>query len=266
MTTVDATLLQPMKFGGSSKGCQTKWFDGQFWYKVDELGYEGFAEVVASRIASILNVNLPVCDYTLCNIKLPTRISTGSKSSSFLYCNCKETTVKRLLQKEYGANWANDEFPRLDINTRLFLVVQLLQSINPELVDQLSCLFQFDALIKNGDRHLNNIVLRIFDDGHTDIMLFDNGDSCTVDITYDYPASMTVEECVAVNSAKPLFTTFDKQCEMISAYSQFKLKAISNSLYLSDIKDSVPLWFYDRVCGFLKHQFLTTFGIELLIS
>lgn len=266
MITVNIRDSEIVKSGGSSKGGQTKWSDGQCWYKVDEVGYEGFAEVVATRLASILNINMPVCGYTLCAIEMPTRVATGCKSASFLYCNCKETTVKRLLQKEYGVNWVNDEFPRLDIETRLFLIVQLLQSINPALVDQLSCLFQFDALVKNGDRHLNNILLRHFDDGHTDIVLFDNGDSCTADLTYDYPKDMSLENCLLVNNAKPFFTTFERQCSLMALYSPFKLKAISNSLYLSDLKNSVPLWFYDRVCGFLKHQFLTTFGKELIIS
>lgn len=45
----------------SSKGNQLKWYDGEYWYKADYTGYEGFSEYVISHLlqkSSLDDVNM----------------------------------------------------------------------------------------------------------------------------------------------------------------------------------------------------------------
>ena len=264
MITFDARNREPCKVGGSSKGCQLKFFDGSMWFKVDSVGYEGFAEVVASRLATLLNVNMPVVSYSLCTISLPTGESLGCCSKSFVGSVLSETTAKRMLQQAYGNHWVSHVYDKMSPKDKLDILCSLLKEIDCRLVDQLACMFQFDALIRNLDRHLNNIVLRVCP-VYSDIILFDNGDSCTADITYDYPKESTLDDCLKVTYAKPLSISFEQQCALMSDYSSFKLKALNNRIELSDLKEYVPDWFYTRVCAFLKYQFKNVLNCDLII-
>lgn len=48
----------PMNTGHfSSKGNQFKWFEDDFWYKADYLGYEALSEFLISRLLQKSNVN-----------------------------------------------------------------------------------------------------------------------------------------------------------------------------------------------------------------
>lgn len=244
--TIKLTPKRAIVSATGSKGCQPKWFENNIWYKADSVGYESFAEVVASRVAHILNINMPIVDYSLCYVSLPAETKRGCFCKSFLSGDAIEVTAQHKLESIYGKSIVDKLTPEDTITAII--------GFNMHLRDQLSCLFQFDRLLKNGDRHLSNIAIRMNNDSE-DIILFDNGDSCTADITYEFTQDMSLSECLAHQTSKPFLWSFDKNCELIKNYSSFELKALSDTLLISDLQEYVPAWFYTRVSQILTHQF-----------
>lgn len=235
----------------SSKGSQAKWNVGNKWYKQDSVGFESAGEVISSRIAHLLNVCTPIVDYSPCYLKLPTGVFLGCESDSFLSPGDLETSGQRILEKNMGITLANKL-----LHTQQ---VHYLITLYPCLADHLSCVFQFDRLVRNLDRHMHNIVVRNL----KEIVLFDNGDSCTADITYDYPEGITHQEILAVDTAKPLMKSFDASCEFIREFSSFQLEAIDNKLLISDLYTIYPEWFIKRVMWLLAYQFQKYLGVDL---
>lgn len=250
--TIKVNSKQRVTSATSSKGCQPKWLIDNIWYKADSVGFESFAEVASSRIAHMLNMNIPIVDYELCYISLPTETKLGCSSKSFLQSDDIEITAQRKLEALLGRTVCD----YLSAEDK----VKCLISYRSQLADELSCLFQFDRLIKNGDRHFHNIVFK-----NNELVLFDNGDGCTSDITYDYQAGKSVEECLDVSSAKPFLRSFDETCEIMTKYSSFKLEALTDTIILSDLKDYVPDWFYSRVVSVLKYQFKKYLNVNLVV-
>lgn len=42
--------------GTSSKGNQEKWLEDEYWYKLDQFGYEALAEVMTSKLLEFSNI------------------------------------------------------------------------------------------------------------------------------------------------------------------------------------------------------------------
>lgn len=237
----------------SSKGSQAKWLLSGCWYKQDLVGFESAGEVLSSRVAHLLNINMPVIDYNPCFIELPTGTFLGCESKSFLAEGDTETTAQRILEADLGYHLARVVSPMEQLH--------LLLNRHAWLADQLACLLQFDRIIKNHDRHLHNIVIRNL----SEIILFDNGDSCTSDITYDYPINATQQEILNVTFSKPLMKSFDASCEAIGRFSSFRLEAKSRELMVSDLYGVYPDWFLRRATWLLKHQFMEYLETDLQI-
>lgn len=247
--------IDVVKKGGSSKGLQRKWKVDNKWLKPNEVGYESFGEVVASRVASCLNMCIPVIQYFPCRIKTVNNRYYGCYSQSYLADGMSEITAKRLLQ-------LND----IDINAvdnKYEALVASCKQLTPFAADQLSCLFQFDRLVMNKDRHLHNIN---FVCGMNNILIcFDNGDSCLVDVSYDFPIGLQLHECLKNTESKPFLVPFDVQCNAMKMYSSFELKAINDTVRLSDLRGFVPNEVFDRTMMFLGYQFRKYLGIQLVV-
>lgn len=231
----------------SSKGSQAKWNKNNKWYKQDMVGFESAGEVIASRVAHLLNIQMPIVDYSPCWLSLPTGMFMGCESDSFLTAGDVEITAQRLLNAAH-----------LQFSTPLEEISYIVTK-HPHLADQLSCLLQFDRLIRNHDRHLHNIVIRNL----TDIIVFDNGDSCTADITYDYPYGISVRDILAVDLSKPLMKSFDTACNDMREFSSFTLEAVYNQLQVSDLYSVYPDWFMKRVIWLLSYQFQKYLNTDL---
>lgn len=253
MKTVVLTPKDKLITKTSSKGSQAKWQVGDCWYKQDLVGYESAGEILASRVAHLLNLDMPIVDYSPCYLKLPTGTFLGCESKSFLAEGDTEITAQRLLEGDIGYHLARVASPMEQLH---FLLDR-----HPNLADQLSCLLQFDRIIRNHDRHLHNIVIRNL----SEIVVFDNGDSCTADITYDYPISATHQEILSVTISKPLMKSFDTACDSMKALSRFKLKVMEDKLLVSDLREIYPRWFLERVEWLLRHQFAEYLDTDLQI-
>ena len=64
---------------GSSKGTQPKYYEKGFWYKVNNLGYEGYSEYLVSKVLECSNVDSYV-KYEQCTING----RAGCRSKSFI--------------------------------------------------------------------------------------------------------------------------------------------------------------------------------------
>lgn len=257
---------QTVKTGAICNGCQRKYLIDGYWYKADSVGmYEAFAEVAASRIAHILNVNMPIVDYSLCTITTAKTKTSGCCSASFLDADSVELSMQRILELNGRFSRALPQVEPWTPGYKLDCMLDMLKRIDAHLIDQLACMFQFDRLIKNGDRHEQNIVLR-YSGSAADLVLFDNGDSCTSDTVLDFPEEMNAIGCIMHNNtAKPFLLSYDHTCSLLQNFSKFQLCAVTNVLQLSDLQESVPAWFYLRVTQFLTHQFKHYLGVDLKI-
>lgn len=256
LQTFDVCNHLAVKQGGSSKGLQRKWHMQDVWIKVDEVGYESFAEIVASRVAYLLNMCIPVVEYYPCKVKTPMGILNGCYSNSFLSQGSFEITAKRVLQLE-----------SIDIETSMNKYAVLVGVLNHYIhfaADQLACLFQFDRLVMNMDRHLHNINM-IGTENKFNIICFDNGDSCLADVYYDFPEITPLEECLTHTTCKPFMTTFDAQCRAMQKFSNFKLHATSTKLQMSDLRSIASSKVFERTKSFLIYQFRKYLAVELEI-
>ena len=113
----------------TSKGNQTKYCNGELWFKGDYLGYEGLAETVASRLLQTSNLDSSkYVNYQEATLDLNDgRILHGCVSNNFLAPLESFITFGRLLDK-YGIDQNTlDRLPTLF--DRISLVVQRLYSI-----------------------------------------------------------------------------------------------------------------------------------------
>lgn len=255
--------MKPVRLGGSSKGCQDKYYSDGFWYKQDSVGYESIAEVLSSRVVRSTNANLIMTDYEPVMIRTKRKSELGCRSNSFL-AECEiEYTLARALEGMLQTRYHSQNFPQgitlLEQTISFFKGFENSQ----QLIDQLSCLLQLDRLLLNVDRHLNNIVLLTHSDGLTELVSFDYGDSLAADITFDFDASLSYQECIAKACARPFSSSFDTQCKMIEKYSNFVLFATHDSLCISDVQHLVPVSVFNRMLNIIEYSFKHYLNCEI---
>ena len=197
----------------SSKGNQIKYRKDAVWIKQDCLGYEGLAEVVASRLAKLLG--LDCVSYKPCRIHV---LETGENklgcySENFIPQGSFEITLQRLVQKCTGGSC--DELLE-GCNTNVYdkvnKIAEAIKNVidKPTLTDYIGRLLYFDSLIVNEDRHWHNITfLRDCDGKVRPAPVFDNGASFFSDSSRDYPFEL--EFCYEKVKAKPFSTSFEAQ-------------------------------------------------------
>lgn len=206
----------------SSKGDQTKWNLDGIWVKQDARGYEGAAEVLASRVLDCST--LPKDAYVVYEPCTITLISgeevTGCYSSDFRG-TLQEVTLERLFEANFMAtdDILNDK--TLSTKEKFNLVFDLVERWTElDVKQEVSRLLAFDALILNEDRHTNNIVF-LFDPVHERWRLapiFDNGLSLLSDLK-DYPARKPLTILKRQVKAKPFNTNFSKQLALYEGTS-----------------------------------------------
>ena len=177
----------------SSKGNQLKCFDGFFWYKADNNGYEGLSEYVVSQLLKKSSLKeIEFVEYQLEQIKYKSQIFNGCKSNNFLKPKSQIITIQRLFDSmsPVSLNDALDEIVN-GKNKVKYLVDNVVSFTG--LVDfgeYLYKLYVIDALFLNEDRHTHNIaVIKNEDDSFDYCPIFDNGACLLSDTKVDYPYS-----------------------------------------------------------------------------
>lgn len=196
----------------SSKGNQIKWYCNGKWIKADDLGYEGFAESVASRLLHKSNISDYV-EYKCVQISETDtdKEYTGCISENFLESGESLITLYRLFTS-YGINLDLAMQP-LSTEERIEYVVKKVEEFTglSKFREWLGLLLEFDAVILNEDRHLHNIGVVKGENGYRLMPVFDNGAGLLSDTTRDYRLGASVSNYINKVRAKPFNTKFSKQ-------------------------------------------------------
>ncbi len=150
--------------GATSKGNQSKYLIGTEFFKVDNLGYEGLSETIASRILPYTNLSEYLCiEYSAKSYKgmigcVPDNFSSG----------CQEITLYRLLTHMFSTDLKGVyKYYRENYDSELesfyeFILDSIKKGLNYNAADYFSLLFKFDQLILNTDRHFILVSDKIF--------------------------------------------------------------------------------------------------------
>ena len=202
----------------SSKGNQEKWYDSatNTWYKLDQFGYEGLAETVASKLLEKSNIEsdtpFTFVRYQMEKMHVHGRERNGCSSQNFLKPNQSLITINRLLSSHLGMPLKQKllRFPS-DKKRIAYLSDATVEYTGlTEFSGYLTLLFEVDALICNDDRHLNNIAVIRNEHGYDYCPIFDNG-AGLLSNTQLSQMNISPKALIDVLYARPFNTTFNRQ-------------------------------------------------------
>lgn len=197
----------------TSKGNQSKWHYGDIWIKEDYLGYESLAECICSDLLSVLNI--PHVQYFPCKIVIVDLDSTVLGCYSYDYRGeNREITLAKVLKNIYGKQYSKFFRDKSTEERIEFVLTALEPHIDRQtLTSYLSVLLNFDALVLNEDRHLNNISFFCEGDKLTPTLIYDNGAALLSDIKSPtgYPLEQSAIKLMRKVKSKPFSTEFKKQ-------------------------------------------------------
>ena len=212
----------------SSKGNQLKWKRNENWYKADNLGYEGLAEMVVSFLLahSDLEKNEYVT-YGCEQIRYKKSIYNGAVSRDFLQGRGELITIERLYKHTYGRSLYESVFKITDVKERLRYMVESVQNLTG-LTDfgvYISKLLTVDAFFLNDDRHMHNIaVIRLTDGGYDYCPIFDNGGALLSDTSVDYPMGEDIYTLIDSVRSKTVSTDFVELLDAAEELYGYNLK------------------------------------------
>lgn len=208
-----------------SKGNQTKFYKDGRWYKKDQWGHEGLSEVLASWVAQHTNLPdfAPVVKYSVCTMQEPNPygpsehplVYRGCYSPNFLTPGEECITLYRILTRDKERKILH-HFSELNISEQIDFLVKEVTELTSLLNfgEWLTCILEFDMLIMNTDRHLNNLAVVRKSDGSYRLMdLFDSGSSLGSGFSSSYFGGMSANDCIRCAKAKPFSDIFIEQVQ-----------------------------------------------------
>lgn len=247
----------------SSKGNQEKWQDNGRWYKLDQFGYEGLAEVTVSNLLKLSSIehNTPFkfVRYSPEIINAHGIDRTGCSSKNFLKKGQSIVTLSHLF-RSYGMP-LTESLSRLTSDKRriAFIAEKTAELTGLDMFPQfLTLMFETDALFLNNDRHLNNIAVLECNGKYDYCPIFDNG-AALLSNMMDYPMNIDPEALIKSVHARPLNTTFNRQ--MIHAVRLYGIQLDIIRITTNDIRKAISdsLEFYpDRDRGIITDRVMTT--------
>lgn len=194
---------------GSSVGTQRKYYDNGYWYKQNQLGYEGYAEYLASQVLNCSNVKDFVI-YEVCRVNG----RNGCRSENFLGQEEAFISFQRLYEMYHGAE-LNDRIRMIpETEERIQYTVDFIREVTG--VDcriYLSQVLSLDMLLLNTDRHLHNlgIIVNRKEQTYRPAPIFDNGNSLLSD--YDRFDRESLEENIDCVVGQPFSASLERQAE-----------------------------------------------------
>lgn len=247
----------------SSKGNQEKWQDNGRWYKLDQFGYEGLAEVTVSNLLKLSSIehNTPFkfVRYSPEIINAHGIDRTGCSSKNFLKKGQSIVTLSHLF-RSYGMP-LTESLSRLTSDKRriAFIAEKTAELTGLDMFPQyLTLIFETDALFLNNDRHLDNIAILECNGKYDYCPIFDNG-AALLSNMMDYPMNIDPEALIKSVHARPLNTTFNRQ--MIHAVRLYGIQLYIIRITTNDIRKAISdsLEFYpDRDRGIITDRVMTT--------
>lgn len=201
---------------GSSKGAQPKYYDKGYWYKINNIGYEGLAEELVSVVEMYSNIRDYVA-YEKCSING----KSGCRSRDFCRAGDMFISFQKLYETYTGADLMGKMRMIDDVPERISFVVSFVkETTGVDCSDYLSKVLTLDMLTLNTDRHFNN--MGVVANAQTGIYrpapVFDNGNSLLSDVNqFD-------EETLQENIEKVYGKPFSSNLEMQAYHAGYGLK------------------------------------------
>lgn len=245
----------------SSKGNQLKWRDGEWWYKADQMGYEGMAEVITSHLLKNSTLSYETI-YEPVTIEYKGTKLTGCRSRNFLGEKEEIVTLEHLFRQYTGMSLAKELSHISDVKNRIsFTVDRVIDYTGLEDFGRyLTGMLEMDAFFLNEDRHTNNIavIYQIDDEQYRLCPYFDMGLSLFSDIKEDFPLERSLEECQKDIVAKPFSGDFDVQLdaaqELYGSILKFNISKEEMIKMIDNWKWSYPPEVVRRVREVLSYQ------------
>lgn len=192
---------------GSSKGAQPKYFENGYWYKVDHLGYEGYAEYLTSKVLECSNADAFV-SYETCIVNG----RRGCRSKIFLRENESFLSFQRLYELMTGES-LQERIRRIsEVPERLQFVRDFIfHHTQLDCSRYLSQILTLDMLILNTDRHFNNLgfIVDASNGTYRTAPIFDNGNSLFSD--WERFDQDTIEENLEKAYGQPFSASLERQ-------------------------------------------------------
>lgn len=261
MQTIQLTVKEQIPCQGhTSKGDQPKWQKEGLWYKADHMGYEGLAEVIASRLLKTSSVSDFVA-YEPVLIQTEDRTLRGCVSCNFRAPDETLVPLERMHRSLYGYGLAaalgkiDDAAQKIQYTVSFVEQTTGLQNFGR----YLSTMLELDAFLLNEDRHTNNIAVirNNVTKEYRFCPFFDNGLSLLSDLT-DYPTQDNLFSCIKRVRAKPFCFDFLEQAEAASVLYgsglSFTFRAADIPDLLSGFEDTYPPEILKRVEWVIREQ------------
>lgn len=204
----------------SSKGNQEKWCDDNIWYKLDQFGYEAFAEAVTSEILEKSNIEsdtpFKFVRYSIEKVNVHNAERVACTSPNFLRQGEAIITLNKLLSSNIEVSLTEKLSRLASDKKRIQYLVDATKAITglADFDRYLTLLFEIDSLILNDDRHLNNIAV-IEKNGKFDYCpIFDNG-AGLLSNTQIYRMDIEPKGIMKSMVASPFFMTFNRELKTV---------------------------------------------------
>lgn len=195
----------------SSKGTQLKYFRDNLWYKQNQNGYEGKAEMLCSLLMGCTDVENYV-RYEECRING----RPGCMSHNFLAEGEECVTLQRLYEYHTGGQLYDAVRKQEKVEERILYVIGFVQKATGlDMTNYLSKMLALDMVILNIDRHFHNICLiRKENGGYRLAPIFDNGAALLSNYGL-FPVEDSLEENIRRAVAAPFSGSFWQQAQVL---------------------------------------------------
>ncbi len=204
----------------SSKGNQEKWCDDNIWYKLDQFGYEAFAEAVTSEILEKSNIEsdtpFKFVRYSIEKVNVHNAERVACTSPNFLKQGEAIITLNKLLSSNIEVSLTEKLSRLASDKKRIQYLVDATKEITglADFDKYLTLLFEIDSLVLNDDRHLNNIAV-LEKNGKFDYCpVFDNG-AGLLSNTQIYRMDIEPKGIMKTMVASPFFMTFNRELKTV---------------------------------------------------
>lgn len=156
----------------TTKGTQPKYYKDGIWYKIDNTGCEGLAEELTAIVLSCSNTKEFVL-YTRCEVNG----KKGCKSNSFLEEGEQFVSFYNLYHTYYGGELTDEVWKLRTPEERFQFILDFVKETTTlDCTEYLQDILAIDCLIKNPDRHFNNLGVILDKNGYyRTAPIFDNG-------------------------------------------------------------------------------------------
>lgn len=193
---------------GSSIGTQRKFYESGYWYKQNNIGYEGVAESLTSKVLACSNI-ADYVKYERCKVNG----RDGCRSANFLSKGEAYISLQRLYDTYHGGQ-LSERIRRLELlKDRIEFVVEFtIKTIGLDIKEQLGKILTLDMLILNTDRHFNNIgiIADVPKNVYRNAPVFDNGNSLLSNIG-EYPYDVDLDSNIERVIGQPFSANLERQ-------------------------------------------------------